>query len=351
MYTSFEVENFRCFKKLILPSLARINLIAGVNNVGKTALLEALFLHAGASNPELSLKLNAFRGIEKMKVAVGKWEDYPWFSLFRQFDISKPIELASHKEANAFQSVHLRAITAPAELKALSKKIEYEITPSGMLELQYQDEKGIKGPFYLILDQRGIRFEPAAPSFSLSTFFLSSRKRPTFEEEAELFGDLEKKGKQELISQTLKILEPRLRRLSMIYTPGQPILHGDIGLEEPLPLPFMGEGMVRLANIAIRVGNAAGGIVLLDEIENGLHHTVLREVWKAIAEAARQFNTQVFATTHSRECIAAAHQAFVESGTYDFRLHRLDRINHEIRAVTYDQESLQASLEMNLEVR
>jgi len=64
VYQSFEVGNFRCFRKLNLAQLERVNLIAGMNNVGKTALLEALFLHCSAYNPELTLRLNAFRGIE-----------------------------------------------------------------------------------------------------------------------------------------------------------------------------------------------------------------------------------------------------------------------------------------------
>lgn len=72
MYSSFEVRHFRCFRDLTITGLDRVNLIAGVNNVGKTAILEALFLHCGAYNPELAIRINAFRGIETMKVTFGK---------------------------------------------------------------------------------------------------------------------------------------------------------------------------------------------------------------------------------------------------------------------------------------
>ena len=96
---------------------------------------------------------------------------------------------------------------------------------------------------------------------------------------------------------------------------------------------------------------AAGGYSLIDEIENGLHHSVLVDVWKAIANAARRFDTQVFATTHSRECIIAAHEAFSGDEPYDFRLHRLDRIDGDIRATSYDNETLEAAIEAGLEMR
>jgi AAA15 family ATPase/GTPase len=55
MYQSFAVHNFRCFSTLAMADLERVNLIAGVNNVGKTALLEALFLHCGGYNPALAI--------------------------------------------------------------------------------------------------------------------------------------------------------------------------------------------------------------------------------------------------------------------------------------------------------
>jgi AAA15 family ATPase/GTPase len=113
----------------------------------------------------------------------------------------------------------------------------------------------------------------------------------------------------------------------------------------------MGEGMARLASLVMYIGNAPDGVVLVDEIENGLHHSILSKVWGAIGEAARHFRAQVFATTHSLECIVAAHKAFSESEHYDFRLHRLERANETIRAVTYDQETLEAAIEIDLEVR
>jgi AAA15 family ATPase/GTPase len=101
----------------------------------------------------------------------------------------------------------------------------------------------------------------------------------------------------------------------------------------------------------LAIVNAPGGTVLIDEIENGLHHSVMLKVWQAIAETARRSETQIFATTHSWECIRAAHEAFTKSGTYDFRLHRLDRLDGKIKAITYDEEALAAAIKAELEVR
>jgi AAA15 family ATPase/GTPase len=113
----------------------------------------------------------------------------------------------------------------------------------------------------------------------------------------------------------------------------------------------MGEGIGRLLSIILAIANAKGGTILIDEIENGLHYSVLTDVWKAIADAARRVDVQIFATTHSQECIRAAHEAFENTEQYDFRYHRLEQVKDEIRAVTYDQETLATSDEMNLEMR
>jgi AAA15 family ATPase/GTPase len=89
----------------------------------------------------------------------------------------------------------------------------------------------------------------------------------------------------------------------------------------------------------------------VDEIENGLHYSVLKDVWKAIAHAARQANVQVFATTHSWECIQAAHQAFRECGPYELAYHRLDRLDERIVVKTFNEENLERVQYTDLEIR
>jgi AAA15 family ATPase/GTPase len=101
----------------------------------------------------------------------------------------------------------------------------------------------------------------------------------------------------------------------------------------------------------LAIATAPHGVVLVDEIDNGLHHSVISKVWQAIDDAARRFDTQVLATTHSYECIQAAYQAFNETENYDFRLHRLERVAEKVRVVTYDRETLAAALTGELEVR
>lgn len=362
MYKSFKVRNFRCFQDLNLDSLARVNLIAGVNNIGKTALLEALFIHCGTKNPGLSLRVNAFRGIETVKFELTQWvEETPWNTIFNQFDISKIIELKGEDTIAGSRSIKLKVLHEPSQLNKLAKYIsiyskdESKSTLSSseisrVLELEYKDNK-IQESHYMIIDREGIRAVPITPPPPFPAFFQADRIRIPFKEEAERFGNLEIQGKQDVLLNVLKIIEKRLDRLTVVVVAGEPIIHGDIGIGRLMPLPLMGGGMVRLTTFVLHIVNAPKGVVLIDEIENGLHHSVMKNVWKAIGSVAREFNTQVFATTHSRECIIAAHRAFSESDIYDFHLHRLERINSSIVSITYDKETLEAAIETGLEVR
>lgn len=103
--------------------------------------------------------------------------------------------------------------------------------------------------------------------------------------------------------------------------------------------------------IVLAIANAPNGVVLIDEIENGLHYSVQSKVWRAIAQAARVSNVQVFATTHSWECLVKAHEAFAEDEIYDLRWHRLQNVSGEIQAVSHDREMIEAALYSGVEIR
>ena len=171
------------------------------------------------------------------------------------------------------------------------------------------------------------------------------------EDDAKLFSELQAVGRHQEIVDTLRILEPRLTQLSVLVLGSIPMIYGDIGLGQLVPLPQMGEGLTRILSLALEIGKSRHGVMLVDEIEHGLHHSVMVKVWQAIIETAHKNDAQVIATTHSWKCIQAAHAAFATAGPEDFRLHRLERIKGEVQAITYDQESLETSVEMNLEVR
>ena len=127
-------------------------------------------------------------------------------------------------------------------------------------------------------------------------------------------------------------------------------MHADVGLTRMIPIALLGEGSQRLCSLVLAIGQASGSLALVDEIDTGLHYSLLRDMWKVVARATREFDVQLFATTHSFECMTAAYEAFADSPE-DFSMHRLERVNGEIVCKSFGHESLGTALELGFEVR
>ncbi|MBW6485110.1 MAG: AAA family ATPase [Syntrophobacterales bacterium] len=356
-YSSFQVRRFRCLKEIVIEPLEQVNLITGKNDVGKTTLLEALFLHIGETNPELALRIGNWRGLSLEMFS-------SWRSLFWQFEDDKSIELAATTIKGIKRSLTITAKAAEATvIEELSPKEGADFVRSSGVEItfDYAAEKGKREKVVAVPYQVGqgdvLRFElrmktPVRRNASLSGIFLNSRGIANVVEENRRFSQLIMKKRDHLLLEALQIIEPRLEKIEILSPQGAPMMWGHLkGCLEPIPLSLFGDGTRRLASLILAIGEAQGGVVLVDEIENGIHHSVLKDMWRVVAAAASLFNTQVFATTHSHECLVAAHEAYMEREHYRFRLHRLDRKNGDIRAVTYDRDSLQGALSIPLEVR
>jgi predicted ATPase len=357
MFTSLSIKNFRGFRDLKVDTLDRVNLVAGSNDVGKTALLEAIYLLVGETNLSLIVKINAFRGLERFQGDPDAISEWFWMPLFYKFATQAVVKIEGQCGDTNLCRAELKLVQRTSARVSLGEEITREarrITngfSARALQVEYANASGERRVSQMVIDEKGIRVEPPPPPLAFPGYFLTARGRIPLEEDAINLGDLMVEREPYDLLEVLQIVEPRLTRVSPIPGTGGTIVYGDIGMGRMLPLALMGDGLGRLTSLILKIATARHGIVLVDEIENGLHYAVMDKVWAAIAKAARLFDVQVFATTHSWECIRAAHQAFEASEEYDFRLHRLDWINDEIRATTYSQEMLSTAIATDLEVR
>lgn len=368
MYKTFRVRNFRGLRNLDIDSLERVNLIAGKNNVGKTALLEALFLHSGPNVPGRIVAMNDFRELQNHNMRDAFHE------LFSDFNSEASIQLRasgawgqndrilriSLSEMDQSQITLDNSANAELQRRGIKRRISNE-----RVVLEYTDESGnaFESDGWMIGAQMrggstqsmGIEERQAEIENISVASYLPSLYKADPHEDAERFSNLLVTRRHRKVESVMKRVEPRLQGLSVVIRGYVPMIHAELeGQKRLLPMPLLGDGMTRLLSLALVIGaSPEGALVLVDEIENGLHHSVMQSVWSGIAQFAREFDVQIFATTHSWECIHAAHKAFSEDELYDFRLHRLDRIgdDDDIKAVTYDQETLEAALDMEFEVR
>jgi AAA15 family ATPase/GTPase len=114
----------------------------------------------------------------------------------------------------------------------------------------------------------------------------------------------------------------------------------------------MGDGTHRVFNLVLSLIRASDGVLLVDEIENGLHYSVLVEVWRALLVLASRLNVQIFATTHSWDCLRAFAEVSIHTNGVDGMLHRLERLHDgKLRTVEFDEDDMALVTRQNIEVR
>jgi hypothetical protein len=182
--------------------------------------------------------------------------------------------------------------------------------------------------------------------------YLSSKIHQSPQGLSEWFSLLVKKGKKAECIEVMKLLDPRVSDVSILVFGGIGGVFADIGLASPIAVNMLGDGMHKLMHIALVMLANPGGVILIDEIENGVHHSFLPKLWEVIGKLAIETKCQVFATTHSYECIKGTETLAVDESISELlRFVRIDRIKGKVVISAFDSDSLQYAFDNEWEVR
>lgn len=357
MIRSLSIKNFRVFKDVSVDQCRRINILVGENGSGKTALLEALFLAAGAS-PELAMRTRAWRGVESDRLT-GTLDDIHralFADLFHNFQTrnSAIISLKGIGQENRSVTVKFnprgqRRVKPPSRRQpGVSPKLVPE--KSG-IEFTWKIEGRIAFTASAEFKDNRLTF-PSAPESIVKGVFFASNQLPPSLEIANRFSLLSRTYRDKKFIQQFNDLYSNITDLSVEVDTGAPMLFAKVGdLCEKLPLSLASGGMSKLAAILLSMPHQAGGVILIDEIENGFYYKRLPMVWEAIVEFALEYDCQIFASTHSRECLEALAKAFADSED-DVSLIRVERQNTgEAIIREFVGSSFRAGIETGAEVR
>ena len=367
MIHSFSVERFRGLRKCDLQGMRRITLLTGKNNVGKSAVLEALFVHSGNYNPNLVMVLHAMRGLQMFTVDATQGKASPWASIFYQYEDQQPIRftglVSEGTKPPESVTVSLSPVRNEVELSGLSHDMRMQTlfgNSFGIAKvLKLELSRGRKGreahkpsKHYLFFNGKDPVVFPSPPNPDYISRLLTST-RETATNLATQFGRFQVDNKVHLIVDALRAMEPRLEGLELIFE-GEPVLHGQLSGpgRRLMPLPLMGDGLNRVTTLILSIGSCPGGTILVDDVDTGLHYSVMRPFWESVFRAAEEFDVQVVATTHSAECAESALEAAVALEQKDeFAVIRLERQQDRIATITYTADELFDAVDANLEVR
>ena len=354
--TSLHVRNFKGFNNISLPAIKPVTLLSGTNNVGKSTLLESIFLVNDHFAPEVFLKLNAFRGMANQPIS-------SFSSLFTAGDISKTIEVDLGLDDECYSlslnvdDTHSFASTEiPNEVRQILTSQPVSHSTASTLAYRFvnsthsYEERG----YFLIRPNGLFKNIENAPQTIINmpfTQYISSNTRSEAAQVAEWFGRLEMLDQKQLIITALQNIDSSINDIATIVTNGFAQLYAKVN-GKLLPLKLLGDGTNRMILMLLAVLANPNGIILIDEVENGFHHSVLSSLWYNLLYAAKLVNCQIIATTHSYECIQSAiNQASVLSCTENFGFMRLEKHDNQLSVKSFSQSALSYALKSELEVR
>lgn len=355
MIQQITIENFKQLTALTLEQVTPITMIGGKNNSGKTTLLEALFMFYDRAHPEVILRHRHWRGVNMIELSPQRL----WAPIFHGYDMQKTVSISikadnqheqliikHHNELNRFIK------TSPLDERVLKTKARNASYPTESLEFNYFLEGQPIGDAHCVIDgeQLGIELNNVKPSPKNITY-ISSVTQIDPNEDAIRFGQLDIEGRVQELIDGLQLIEPRLKSLSSISHGNHSLIYGDLGSGKKMPLSFMGEGTAKLLSIMLAIATSRGGIVLIDELENGVHYSVHAKLWPLLITLSKQYDCQLFLTTHSYELIQSLNGAVEKSDNGYLSYIRLDNSQGVSQPKTYQMDMLFSALERDWEIR
>ena len=348
MFEELRIRRFRLFDEFRIESLGRINVLTGRNNSGKTTLLEAILQLCGGGHQGAVLTSNQMRELIQPGASPSDWATTRFGHIFHKLDTSTTICVEGQHSEQGKLSLEISfasdgRIKIPlgngqdaAPIEGPDATLRYVFRQSGRQAVETTLRCTADG--FDASEQQGL------PPFPVS---ILTMRNGNVREDADRFSALRRRKEHDVVRDALQKIEPRLTNLEINSGRGEPMIFGDIGLAELVPLNVMGEGMVRVARLVLSIATSPKGVVLVDEIENGIHHSAMAKVWKAVHEAVTRSGVQIFAATHSFECVQAAAATIGD----ELRLYRLQPDVASQPIVDYPTEALEGALANGIEVR
>lgn len=325
---SFEVNGFKKFDNLKLEDLGQFNLIIGDNNVGKTSLLEALCVNGNAKNFIFTLSnINFFtKRISNLK--------HSFINLYfsnKQTTHPKNFQITTFVESDLQQNF------------MLSSKNENDFSVKQFNQVDFF-KYGISNQ-----DFQDYGFSTKIPYISMGSFY-DHELTEQYSKNIQLFID-----KKERLIDSLKYLIPKIKNIEVnnSYSSTPILLIAEEGKNQLSPLATFGDGALKLFRIALSLfSNNNYSRLMIDEIDTGIHHSHLKDFTKALMQVAKEEKKQIFATTHSKECIENFTKALEETGMQDEgRIIRLAETKNGIKAFTMRFVEFENSLMAESEIR
>lgn len=358
MIDAIEITNFRSFEHQRLNGFATVNIIVGPSAAGKTALLEAIRL-ALAGTPTAAWTMNATRGLLVQMPLNPTREQFEsaWSSFFFDFKIDRTIQfLTKDSDSRAaavkvyFDAKRPVTPTIPENIFPGAPVLISTIIPIAFDRVSFTGESGT---LYGTINpgQHGQLQLDQGPELGSATQFFPSTWQSNAQQVASWFSQLRIANQASDILPVVQKQFPEVTDLS----PETPYNLGAIyaGLKyrsRKMPLSLLSSGINKFISLMIAIRTHRSGVLLIDEIENGIFYKMFPSFWEALHRFASENSTQLFLSTHSWECLKAAAD-LIEKHEDAFTLIQVSQEQGVSHAVVVPGKEASAAIEAGIEVR
>ncbi len=358
MFSRIELTGFRGFESYRLNDLRRVNLLVGKNNSGKTSVLEALHLLAANGNPRTFDEIAGSR-TGRSNWARGRGDPVidiaPFFFGHRISLHSK--SFVETDAGNLFMEVVPLTDEEQVRYSDIGSE-RWEEEKFDFLEfgLSISTDGELKNAPSFPVNETGLmawhslvgRRKPISPRINSR---LVSSKSIDARDMRPMWDNMLRINREDRIVHTIQALQPDIFELHFLSGPPPEVLLTLRDSKQRTPLHSFGDGTRRFLGLSLLLANLEDGLLLVDEIDTGLHWTVMEDLWRLVIRAARGGNVQVFATTHSYDCIKGLASLLEREPelSEEVSLQKLERRLDE--AVAFRGEQIPIAIDHNIELR
>ena len=309
MLKTLALHQYRGFASYRLTDLKCVNLLVGMNNCGKTSILEAVDLLVSGGSIS-ALQDSAVRRGELDEDVSYYGADISHVFHGHQCTPGAHFELSSSDSTSRLTATILRLDEVGEALEqweSMTKRRRLDSDDEPVVAFGLSLDSGDQQPIVLPIAENGsfldrflrrvARYERSKKAPVRFLDFEPSSMRTTW-------NAVVAEGRETDIVKAMSILMPEIDSVHFLAgARRQGILVGQRNARPRLPIGSYGDGMRRLLAVSLALVAMENGCLLIDELDTGLHWTVMKDMWRLVVESAQRYKVQVFATTHSYDCI------------------------------------------------
>lgn len=317
------IKRYKCFSDFSAEGFKRVNLISGRNNVGKTALMEALFINVNTESVQ-----TAIQGLSVVDSLRGRVD--------RNHSATRTLESMSGSSGVTELVTDVNSVTYSYD--SLELIDNYLIIVSG-------DIQAISGSRIKEVIKKVSGLETQAGYISS----VGGSQKSIINS----FAAVQKKDRESEVNEIIRSFDDSIESVKIIG--GNSVqckvtnVNGGISYRS---IGEFGDGLRHYLSIIVDLFKAENTYLFIDELDSGIHYSSLDRLWEIIFTLSEELNVQVFATTHSRECIESYCRVAEKLQEKDISFITLVRNKEKaVKAIVRDYEVFTDSIHDDREVR